>query len=1193
MADDSDFKKTMSTLSPLGFGVLRRAKLAIHCVIALFAVACLPQLHAQAIWDGGGSSANWSDSANWGATVPLAGGTLALQFGGTLQLGANNDFATFTASSLTFNAGAGAFTLGGNAISLAGGITNNSSNTQTIGIGLNLTADSNLNANTAALTVGGIIDGAFGITKSGTGTLTLNGANTYTGVTNLSAGTLIAGHNQALGTTAQGTTITTGATLILGSGVTVTGETLVLNGSGDASNSGALRAGTGDGVWAGNITLGSGQGSGTVTGGARLGTTGNGNLTVTGNITDGGNNLDLVIRSVNGVSGKVILSGTSSSYRDTYTVVGTLQLGASNALPVTTGLSIGNASNQGSAIVELDGNSQQVASLTSVTATPTNSMLIRVQNSSATASTFTINNGSSNTFGGSLNGNLALVKNGAGTLTLSDAGGNPTNTYSGLTTINSGSIVITKATGLGSTAAGTIVSSGTALVLGAPVAVGAESLSIAGTGLSSNGALRAQSGTSSWGGLITLTAAAEIQVDAGAALTVDVASGDAITGAFNLTLDTAGDLTIADAITTGTGTLTKNGSGSVTFSGATANTFTGATSVTAGTLILSKSSGNALSSTAITVGNNTGGLDILKLGGSNQIIDTAVITLQGSGSTAGVLQLNGRSETINHVASSTGAGIIENEGGTASTLTFNSTGTVALNAVVRDGDGIGTDGSLALVKNGTSVMTVSGSNSYTGTTTINTGTIQVLSATGLGAGDGTTATGTLVASGARLEINTGITVANEAVTINGSGGDNNGALRAIGGGTATLNGPLIIGSGTGTGGTRVGAIGANSVLVLGGQITDNSGGFDLVVRTDGNTGGKVVVSGSGNTYANTYLVVGTIQLEGGDDRLSTTGLLSLGNTSSVSFATVDLNGRNQRIGGLTSLIGAGAMPRVVTNSTGTPSVLTIQNASAFAYGADISGDISLVKAGVGTQTLSGLNTYTGRTTVQAGTLTLSGTATIGTSSWIDVSSGATLSVSGLSGGGLVYNPSSGFHPISGSGSITGNLTVGGTAFVSPGITSILTDVTKAGDGAGTLTVSGNLVFNPGTASTVGYFTIFDSSTADRINIGGGLTLNNLSKLSVSLDPAYQQTWGDAWTLLDWATSLNLNGFDTSSSSNLDLPALDNGWSWQVSNFSGSGALTLSIVPEPGRGVLLLVGAIAMLQRRRRPAPNDLSWPAGR
>lgn len=1142
--------------------------------------------HAQSIWDGGGATGAWSETANWGAVTPLSGGTQALQFGGTLQLAANNDLTTFTASSITFNAGAGAFTLSGNAISLAGGITNSSANLQTINLGMTLTADTALRSGTAGLTIGGAIDGAFGISKPAldTGTLTLNGANSYTGLTTVTAGTLVVGNALALGDAAQGTTVVSGGTMILAGGVTVTGETLTINGSGDASNTGALRAAAGDATWAGNVILGSGQGGGT-TGAARLGATGAGNLIISGNISDGGNNFDLAIRSTNGVAGKIILSGTGSSYRDTYVVVGTLQLGATNALPTGRTLNMGNASNQGNAVFEMDGFSQTLGGLAMTPGSP-NTMQIRIQNSNATLSTLTLTNTSGNTFGGAINGNIALVKNGVGNLTLSDAGGNATNSYTGLTSINAGSITITKATGLGTTAAGTTVADGAALILGAGLTVGGETLSITGTGVGSNGAFRAQTGTSSWAGAITLTGNAEIQADSGAALTIDVSSGSAITGTFNLTVDAAGDLTIADPIATSTGTLIKNGVGNLTLSGGSANTYTGSTTVAAGTLILSKTSGNAIASTAITVGNNSGGIDTLRQTGSNQIIDTAVLTFQGSGATAGVWQLNGQSETVAAIVSSGGAGIIENEGGVASTLTVNSATNQTFSGIIRDGDGVGTDGSLSLTKNGNNIVTLSGSNDYSGVTTVNGtsgSTLRVFNNTALGRGDGTTATGTVVNSGARVELDTGITVTNEAITINGTGSDNFGALRAINGGTSIWSGPVILGSGTGSGGTRIGTVGAGSVLNISGTITDNGSGFDLAIRTD-DSPGKVIISGSGNSYRDTYIVVGTVQLAGGDDRLPTGGVVNLGNASTTPAAALDLNGFNQRIAGLLST--GTTTARQVINSSGTSSTLTIQNAAASTYTGEISGDISIVKQGTFTQTLSGTNTYTGRTIVQAGTLTLSGTGTIASSRWIDVGSGSTLSVSGLTGGGLTYAPTSGVHPISGSGSITGNLTVGGVGFISPGTTSDLTDVSKAGDGTGTLAISGGLTFNPAAASTVGTFSLFGGGVSDKITVGGALTLNNNSRFGVVFDPSYQQAWGDVWTLIDWATTLNLNGFNVNSESNLDLPDLDNGWVWQISNFSGSGALTIGIVPEPSRALLLLTGMAGMVFRRRRVTPKS-------
>ena len=63
-----------------------------------------------------------------------------------------------------------------------------------------------------SLTLGGAIgeSGDRTLTKTGNGTVTLSGANSYTGTTTVSAGILNAANNTALGTTAAGTTVASG-----------------------------------------------------------------------------------------------------------------------------------------------------------------------------------------------------------------------------------------------------------------------------------------------------------------------------------------------------------------------------------------------------------------------------------------------------------------------------------------------------------------------------------------------------------------------------------------------------------------------------------------------------------------------------------------------------------------------------------------------------------------------------------------------------------------------------------------------------------------------------------------------------------------------------------------------------------------------------------------------------------------------
>src|SRR5262249_4199334 len=99
--------------------------------------------------------------------------------------------------------------------------------------------------------------GTVALTKQGAGIFTLSRTNTYTGTTNVNAGTLAAANDTALGGTGTGTTVASGAELdISGSGLTIA-EPISLTGTG-VSGGGALRNLANSNSWTGAITLGAG-----------------------------------------------------------------------------------------------------------------------------------------------------------------------------------------------------------------------------------------------------------------------------------------------------------------------------------------------------------------------------------------------------------------------------------------------------------------------------------------------------------------------------------------------------------------------------------------------------------------------------------------------------------------------------------------------------------------------------------------------------------------------------------------------------------------------------------------------------------------------------------------------------------------------------------------------------------------------
>jgi len=197
------------------------------------------------------------------------------------------------------------------------------------------------------------------------------------------------------------------------------------------------------------------------------------------------------------------------------------------------------------------------------------------------------------------------------------------------------------------------------------------------------------------------------------------------------------------------------------------------------------------------------------------------------------------------------------------------------------------------------------------------------------------------------------------------------------------------------------------------------------VFSDLTTGGILVKQGAGildiggvSTYTGaTSVNNGSVRLNVGANRLPVGTTVTLGQAGSNNLGTLDLNGFNQEIAGLISVLGTNASAgskNIVT--TATAATLTISGTGSYSYGDStnvanpglLSGALNVIKKGTGTQTLGDANTYTGATTVMAGTLLVTNTVGSGTgTSVVNVFPGGTLGGTGTITGVVSFPVSNG------------------------------------------------------------------------------------------------------------------------------------------------------------------------------------------
>ena len=637
--------------------------------------------------------------------------------------------------------------------------------------------------------------------------------------------------------------------------------------------------------------------------------------------------------------------------------------------------------------------------------------------------TLTVDGAGNTAFNMPITGAGALNKNGAGTLTL----GSNTNSFSGTTTVNAGTLVLNNNSAPFAISGPLIIGDGEGGANADVVRLdavqqisesGNVDITINSSGLLNlNGFDEAVYNIFVRGGNVT-TGAGKLYIIGG------VYSSGNTTGTIAGNLDLGGgthtfstnngtqtiDLDISAGISNGN--LITSGNGTLRFSGATENTYTGTTTVDEGVLMLSKTTANSAVKGPLVIGIVAHGANtsVVRYGGSDQFDETTPgtrITINGDG----LLDMNGFSDTILDLTlnggnlTNAGAGLIVLNGslnsiGAATAATI-SGGNLLLNGATKaiavpDGTpandldlNVAIAGS-GIIKTGTGRMRLGKANTFTGGFNLQAGSIALADDGALGTAPATFAAGTVTVDTGDIATSTR-TIGN-AINVTGSvtvtttpalGLRFTGPVSGTGSINYTGSGDLSFTGSVGTftlnGGTFGGVVGSTLTT---NAFTYNGGAFNGRLNVLG-----TAVFNSDFTAGNGMLISSAITLAAARTlTFNGTGLANEG-TLTLSGGTLAGGGplaNNSLINGNGIIAGSGGFTNnsLITQSGGN---LTLSNSGANVNNGNIdmvtgfqfrlaganltnSGSINLRGAtltGTGTLTNSGGGTITGRGTITA------------------------------------------------------------------------------------------------------------------------------------------------------------------------------------------------------------------------------------